>query len=137
MKFSSLSLVLFFVIECTLCDINIATADFIMAIFCMVSFSTHLLCIYLSLNLKGISCRKHIFGNCFLISCQFLPFYVFVPYIWNLMYNVFKFMFVILFSMCLMSFLFFCFFVCVWNKYILVCHFNSPDEFLNYIFKVI
>lgn len=78
----------------------------------MVTFSINILLTYLSLNLKGVSYRKLVFGNFFQSSLSISPFLMgmFSPFMWNLINNMVKFMFVILLFVVFTSHIFFFFF---------------------------
>src|SRR5574337_1021893 len=68
MECPSLSLVIFFIIRPILSDMRIAT----LAFFCFplkwnIFFHLLTFSLYVSLGLKWVSCRQHIYGSCFCI----------------------------------------------------------------------
>ena len=64
----SLSLVIFFILRSILSDMRIATLAFYCFPFAWnIAFHPLTFSLYVSLGLKWVSCRQHIYGSCFCI----------------------------------------------------------------------
>ena len=105
----SLSLVIFFILRSILSYMRIATPAFFSFPFAWnIFFHPFTFRLYVSSDLKWVSCRQNIYGSCFYIHSAILCLLAFNPFMLKVLIDIYVPIAIFLFGFDFVSFFFFC-----------------------------